>query len=97
MPMTWGDALAAVLGRTYGRHQYTLLGTTRSLEGSLVMFGASALSTWLALTLLGADGATGLALVIAAGASVAEAISPWGLDNLVVPATSALMLALLAP
>jgi dolichol kinase len=96
MPMTWGDALAAVIGRRYGRRQYTVLNSTRSLEGSLVMFGASALSTWLALALLGADTSLGMALVTAAGASLAESISPWGLDNLTVPTASAALLALLA-
>jgi dolichol kinase len=96
MPMTWGDALAAVIGRRYGRRQYTILNATRSVEGSLVMFGASALSTWLALALLGADTPLGMALVTAAGASLAESVSPWGLDNLTVPAASAALLALLA-
>ena len=98
MPMTWGDALAAVLGRRYGRRRYTVLGATRSLEGSLVMFGASALATWLALALLdGGGNPLGLALATAVGAALAESISPWGLDNLTVPAASALVLALLAP
>ena len=96
MPMTWGDALASVIGRRYGRRQYTVLSSTRSLEGSLVMFGAGALATWLALALLGTENPLGLALVTAAGATLAESISPWGLDNLTVPAASALLLALLA-
>jgi phytol kinase len=95
MPMTWGDALASVIGRRYGRRQYTVLSSTRSLEGSLVMFGAGTLATWLALALLGAENPLGLALVTAAGATLAESISPWGLDNLTVPAASALLLALL--
>ncbi len=97
MPMTWGDALAAVLGRRYGRRRYTVLGATRSLEGSLVMLGAGALATWLVLALLGRGNPLGLALATAAAASLAEAVSPWGLDNLTVPAASALALALLAP
>jgi dolichol kinase len=95
MPMTWGDALASVIGRRYGRRQYTVLSSTRSLEGSLVMFSAGALATWLALALLGAENPLGLALVTAAGATLAESVSPWGLDNLTVPAASALLLALL--
>jgi len=96
MPMTWGDALAAVLGRRYGRRRYTVLGATRSLEGSLVMFLTSSLATWVALALLGGGSPLGLALATAAGATLAESISPWGLDNLTVPAASALALALLA-
>jgi phytol kinase len=97
MPMTWGDALAAVLGRRYGRRRYTVLGATRSLEGSLVMLGASALATWLVLALLDGGNPLGLALATAAAATLAESVSPWGLDNLTVPAASALVLALLAP
>jgi len=38
MPMTWGDALAAVVGRRIGRRRYTFLGSTRSVEGSMTMF-----------------------------------------------------------
>jgi phytol kinase len=97
MPMTWGDALAAVLGRRYGRRRYTVLGATRSLEGSLVMLGASVLATWLALALLDGGNPLSLALATAAAATLAESVSPWGLDNLTVPAASALVLALLAP
>jgi phytol kinase len=41
MPMTWGDALASVVGQRVGRRQYTFAGTTRSLEGSAVLFAAS--------------------------------------------------------
>jgi phytol kinase len=93
MPLTWGDALAAVVGERFGRRRYTVLGQTRSVEGSLVMFIASALATWLAL---GASPVTlPLALLVAAGATLAEALSPWGIDNLTVPAVSAIILALL--
>ncbi|MBL7184039.1 MAG: phosphatidate cytidylyltransferase [Anaerolineae bacterium] len=52
MPMTWGDALAAVLGRRYGQRKYSVLGSTRSVEGSLAMFIFSWLSVFLALLLL---------------------------------------------
>jgi phytol kinase len=52
MPMTWGDALAAILGRRYGQRKYSVLGFTRSVEGSLTMFLFSWLSTFLALLLL---------------------------------------------
>jgi dolichol kinase len=96
MPMTWGDALAAVIGRRYGRRRYTILGATRSLEGSLTMFGISAVATWVVLALMGGDNPLGAALVTAVGATLAESISPWGLDNLTVPAASALLMAWVA-
>jgi phytol kinase len=95
MPMTWGDALAAVVGRRVGRRRYTVLGSTRSVEGSMTMFFASWVATSVALMLLGAGNpmiALWISAVTAFGASVVEAVSPWGIDNLTVPAASALLL-----
>ena len=92
MPLTWGDALAAIVGERYGRHTYRVLGSTRSLEGSLTAFGVSALSTGLVLAGFGTPGAVGSALLTALGATLVEAVSPRGLDNLTIPAASALLL-----
>jgi phytol kinase len=96
MPMTWGDALAAVAGRRIGRRWYTFLGSTRSVEGSMTMFFAGWVATSIALLLLG-PGDPVAALLVAAvtafGAAIGEAVSPWGIDNLTVPAISALILA----
>jgi dolichol kinase len=100
MPMTWGDALAAVLGRRFGRRSYTIVGSTRSLEGSAVMFLAGWVATLIPLLLLaptplGLPVALVAAAVTALGAALIEAFSPWGIDNLTVPAISALILALM--
>lgn len=95
MPMTWGDALAAIVGSRIGRRRYTVLGSTRSIEGSATMLVASAAATFLALGMFSAAGIM-LALVTALAATMAEAASPWGIDNLTVPAVSALAIALLA-
>jgi phytol kinase len=97
MPMTWGDALAAVLGRRIGQHRYTVARSTRSLEGSVVMFLASWAATLVALVLLapeplGPAAAVGAAAATALAAAAVEAASPWGIDNLTVPAVSALVL-----
>ena len=99
MPMTWGDALAAVVGRRIGKNHYTVVGSTRSLEGSGVMFLASWVATLVPLLLLApASLSVGTAMVTAAvtalGATGVEAISPWGIDNLTVPAVSVLVLTL---
>jgi phytol kinase len=102
MPMTWGDALAAILGRRYGQRKYTVLGSTRSVEGSLAMFLFSWLSTFLALLLLPPLGGvlslskgwqTSLfySLVVAVFATLIEALSPWHVDNLTVPLLSAVL------
>jgi phytol kinase len=99
MPMTWGDALAAIVGRRIGQHRYTIAGSTRSLEGSAAMFLAGWVATFVPLVLMSAGviapiTAAGIAAVTALGATVVEAVSPWGMDNLTVPAVSALILAL---
>lgn len=98
MPMTWGDALAAVAGRRIGKHHYTILGNTRSLEGSAVMFLAGFVATLIPLVLIGQIAlltAMGVAAATALAATIVEAVSPWGIDNLTVPAVSATMLVLM--
>ncbi len=104
MPMTWGDALAAVVGRRIGRRRYEVAGSTRSLEGSVAMFLVSWAATLPPLILLGRAAlappvgglaAVGAAVAVALGVTLVEAFSPWGLDNLTVPAASALLLVLL--
>ncbi len=104
MALTWGDALAALVGQRYGRHHYTIAGSTRSLEGSATMFVVSALACWLVLTLLpgsalapfapavGAGRALLVALLAAGAGTLAEAVSPRGLDNLSVPLVVALVI-----
>lgn len=98
MPMVWGDALAAILGRRCGRRRYSVLGSTRSMEGSLAMFLFSWLSVFLALLVLPPlHWQTGLihSLAVAALATLIEALSPWHIDNLTVPLLSAALLYLM--
>ncbi len=104
MPMTWGDAMAAITGQRYGHYRYTIGKRTRSLEGSVAMLFWSWITTSLALFvmpyLLGKPLINWL-LALIYGAAVAvfctliEALSPWGIDNLTVPAAAALILHLL--
>ena len=100
MPMTWGDAFAAVIGQRYGRREYSVFGSTRTLEGSLTMFLVSLIATAIPLLMFSMGRIMpGEALLVSAitalGATAAEAVSPHGTDNLTVPAVSALLLALL--
>jgi len=102
MAMTWGDALASIIGRRWGRHRYTVWGDTRSFEGSAAMLLASATAIFLTLRLvpgsLLSPQSTPLrlqtcmagALAGALTATVAEGISPSGSDNLSVPLLAAL-------
>ncbi len=102
MPMTWGDSFAAIIGKRFGKHHYTIGGTTRSIEGSATMFIMSLVSVLIVFVVLEGLRAPGdvlaavaFATVTAITATCAEAISPKGLDNLFVPAISLATLALL--
>ena len=107
MIMTWGDALAHIVGKRYGNHTYTFFGHTRSWEGTAAMVTVGALAMFLTLWLLpgsalspnsvvlGPARAAIISLFTIIVASFAEGISPSGLDNLSVPLVSALALTLL--
>ncbi len=95
MPLTWGDGLAPVIGRKYGKRKYTIFGSTRTLEGSLAFWGAASLWVWLALG--GGAGVVGIALTLGLITALIEAVSPWGLDNLTVTAAAILVLATALP
>jgi phytol kinase len=104
MPMTWGDAVAAMAGRRYGHYRYTVAGRTRSLEGSLAMLLGSWISAFLALLfmpiLAGGPPASWLVALVYSGAvalacTVVEALTPWGMDNLTVPVVATAVLWLL--
>ncbi len=89
--MSWGDGLAAIIGQKWGKHAYHFMGSKRTLEGSLAMLIVSYLATCLILVI--AQGITPSTLLIplpvAVVATVLEAISPGGTDNLTVPLASA--------
>jgi dolichol kinase len=101
MPLTWGDAMGAIVGQRHGHYRYTIGGRTRTLEGSIAMFLWSWVMTALALFVmpyLAAKPPIHWLLALIYGAAVAlvctlvEALTPWGLDNLTIPAASALIL-----
>jgi phytol kinase len=94
------DGIAEPVGSRFGRHRYVvpdlLFGArhTRSLEGSLAVFGASL------AVLLCIGAGTGIMggagdLLVALGVTLCEAVSPHGLDNFTIPLTSGTLLCLL--
>lgn len=89
--MCWGDGLAALVGRYWGRHRYRIGGMTKSWEGSLIMAAITyGISSAVLVGTLGNMGAAWLAsLAVAALATGLEAVSQWGIDNLTVPLGSA--------
>lgn len=89
--MTWGDGLAALIGQRWGQHRYKLWGMQKSWEGSLTMVVVSYIVS--ALILLAVYGNLWQTWLIAAAialiATVLEAFSWLGIDNLTVPLGSA--------
>lgn len=95
LPMAYGDSAAALVGTAYGRHRFRIY-EYKSLEGCLGMFTGSLLSLLAGMAYFSRVYGFSLhaqllpVLAVAAVATVAEAASPRGLDNLTVPALGAL-------
>ncbi len=98
MPLTWGDAAAAILGKRFGAHKFTVFSQSSSVEGALAMFVCSLLGTFFSLLLFGQTmfPSFALAVVTAFIATLVEALSPRGIDNLTVPIASAVLLVALS-
>jgi phytol kinase len=91
MIMSWGDGLAALIGKRFGKHKYKIFGAQKSWEGSLTMTIASYIVS--SLILLGTVGNSwqtwAISILVAIIATALEAFSFLGIDNLTVPLGSA--------
>ena len=106
MAMTWGDAMASLVGKSIGKKRYTILGHTRTLEGSVTMLVVSYLVMGLTMQYLPGSTLSPLSIEIASYnvwlialpaavvAALAEAAAPAGTDNLTVPLLTALSIRL---
>jgi len=95
--MTWGDGLAALVGKQWGKHPYTLWGIDKSWEGSGTMLLVSyGVCVCVLLPTLASGSSVALpALGVAIAATSFEAFSKYGVDNLTVPIASAFVALLL--
>ncbi|WP_409199349.1 diacylglycerol/polyprenol kinase family protein [Methanobrevibacter sp. DSM 116169] len=90
-PMVYGDGFASLIGEKYGKHKFSLTKDIKSLEGSLGMLIITILTSsliWIFYSFLNYPiGAFNIAiiLVISLIATISEALSSKGLDNLIVP------------
>ena len=92
MAMTWGDAMASLIGQAYGQRSYTRWGQRKTWLGSLACFSWTLLAITITLRASGkVDPLAALLSAAAAGlaATVAEALAPKGTDNLLVPFAAA--------
>ncbi len=107
MAMTWGDGLASIIGKKYGKNPYTTFGHNRSREGSIAMAIGAFVTIFLTLLWLPGSALSPnsmdlrlgsvllLTVVGTAVATTAEAFSPAGTDNLSVPLLTGLALFIL--
>jgi phytol kinase len=89
--MAWGDGMAAIIGQKFGKHPYTIVGNTKSWEGTFTMLIVSyAIVSIVLLSVQGNIWQTWVVgIPVAIVATAVESIAQWGLDNLSVPLTSA--------
>ena len=89
--MGYGDGLAAVIGQFFGKHKFTIFKGHKTIEGSLTMWLVSTIVVAGYLYFTTPAVSWLMVLVIPILATLIEAISPYGLDNLFVPLITALI------
>ena len=88
--MAWGDGMAAIIGQRFGQHPYRIGQITKSWEGSLAMMVASLIVTASILVTTQSNSwqIWSVSLLVALVATILEAFSKLGIDNLTVPLCS---------
>jgi phytol kinase len=90
LTLALGDAAAALVGRSFGRHPYAVGRARKSLEGSCTFFAVAVL---VAALLPGALSVAAVA-AFALATTLAEALAGDGLDNAAIPVAGLLALRL---
>jgi len=102
VPLVYGDGFAALIGAKFGKIKYRVFGGEKSLEGSLSMFVVTTVMSvfvWMVFTTIGYSMPQFnliAILLISAVATVCEALSYGGIDNLTVPAVTSILYYLVA-
>ncbi|MBO7159409.1 MAG: phosphatidate cytidylyltransferase [Methanobrevibacter sp.] len=102
VPLVYGDGFAALVGAKWGRIKYHIFGGEKSVAGSLAMLSVTAVLSvfvWVFYTAMGytlPELNFWYILIISAIATIAEAISYGGIDNLTVPSVTSVLYFLVA-
>ena len=102
VPLVYGDGFAALIGIKFGKVKFSIFGSTKSLEGSLSMFVVTSVMSvfvWMVFTSIGysmPEFNMVNILLISAIATLCEAFSYGGIDNLTVPALTSILYYLVA-
>ena len=102
VPLVYGDGFAALIGIKFGKVKFSIFGSTKSLEGSLSMFVVTTVMSvfvWMVFTSIGYNmpefNIVNI-ILISAVATLCEAFSYGGIDNLTVPAVTSILYYLVA-
>ena len=93
--MGYGDGFAAIVGRKWGKKKLALPTGGKTYVGTVVMFAVSFLVSFIGLfffSSLSLGLVFGVSLLVGFIASLTEAVTPLGLDNLTVPLLATLMI-----
>lgn len=87
LALAFGDAAAAIVGRSFGRTRYIVFGAVRSIEGSAAFVATTAIVSSLFFVLAGVPVVVAITLAMLTGVALAvvEAVSVRGTDNLTIP------------
>ncbi len=97
VPLVYGDGFAALIGIKFGKVKFSVFGSTKSLEGSLSMFVVTTVMSvfvWMVFTSIGysmPEFNIVNIILISAVATLCEAFSYGGIDNLTVPALTSIL------
>jgi len=93
LAMSYGDGFASIIGSRFGRHKFNIWGDEKSFVGSISMFIFTFITILVALLFyqISVDGKFIVLIYITLVATVIEAFSPKGLDNLTVPFSAPLL------
>lgn len=83
--MGYGDGFAAIVGKKIKSKEYNILGTTKTIAGSTTMLIFSLLISCIVFYIMGMEYFIFKAFITAIVATILEAISVKGLDNITVP------------
>ena len=83
--MAYGDGFAAVFGRKFKSKEFKIFGSTKSVIGSTVMFLITLLIHLIYFGVVGTEYFILKAIIVAILATIMEAVSIKGTDNIIVP------------
>jgi phytol kinase len=100
LAVSWGDGAGEMLGRPFGRHNYSVAGNERSLEGSIAVLVFSFIAFYTSVVLFSTINpiqVLPILFLISIVVMFVEAISPMWSDNFLIPIFTAGLLYFLIP